>query len=69
MFTGRQAVFCELATSNFNRINVMVRKPNFYRSFAIGFALGAVAVFASVGNNGSLFSGSVVTPAIAATAE
>ncbi|MET0587530.1 MAG: hypothetical protein ABWZ75_03325 [Novosphingobium sp.] len=47
----------------------MVRKPNFYRSFAIGFALGAVAVFASVGNNGSLFSGSVVTPAIAATAE
>lgn len=47
----------------------MGRKPNFYRSFAIGFALGAVAVFGTVGNTGSLFSGSVVTPAIAATAE
>ena len=47
----------------------MGRKPNFYRSFAIGFALGAVAVFASVGSNGGLFTGSVITPAIAATAE
>ena len=47
----------------------MGRKPNFYRSFVVGFALGAVAVFATVGNNGGLFTGSVVTPAIAATAE
>jgi hypothetical protein len=48
----------------------MGRKPNFYRSFAIGFALGAVVVFGSMGLNGSgPFTGAVAPAAIAATAE
>ena len=56
--------------ANFYRIKAMgLFKPDFYRSFAIGFALGAVVVFATVGSTGSMFTGSVVTPAIAATAE
>jgi len=45
-------------------------KPDFFRSFAIGFALGAVVVFATVsGNSGSVFTGGVVPAAIAAPAE
>jgi hypothetical protein len=45
-------------------------KPDFYRSFAIGFALGAVAVFTSLnGSSGSVFAGGLVPSAIAAPAE
>lgn len=41
-------------------------KPDFYRSFAIGFALGTVAVFASLGNTAI---DSVVPQAVAAPAQ
>jgi hypothetical protein len=45
-------------------------KPDFYRSFAIGFALGAVVVFGSMGLNGSgPFTGAVAPTSNAATAE
>lgn len=45
-------------------------KPDFFRSFAIGFALGAVVVFGTVsGNSGNVFTGGVVTAAVAAPAE
>ena len=45
-------------------------KPDFYRSFAIGFALGAVLVFATVGGSSdSVFTGGVVPSAVAAPAE
>jgi hypothetical protein len=44
-------------------------KPDFYRSFAIGFALGAVAVFATVGGTASPFADGLVPAAVAAPAE
>lgn len=44
-------------------------KPDFYRSFAIGFALGAVVVFGTVTGTSSPFSDSVVPAAVAAPAE
>ena len=44
-------------------------KPDFYRSFAIGFAVGAVIVFASLGVNfGQDLVGGVVPAAEAAAA-
>ena len=45
-------------------------KPDFFRSFGIGFALGAVAVFGTVGISSSgIGAGGVVPAAIAAPAE
>lgn len=44
-------------------------KPDFYRSFAIGFALGAVVVFGTVSGTSSPFADGVVPPAAAAPAE
>ena len=45
-------------------------KPDFYRSFAIGFALGAVVVFGSMGINGSgPFTGAIAPAAVAASVE
>lgn len=45
-------------------------KPDFFRSFAIGFALGAVVVFGVVnGDSGSVVTGGVVPTAVAAPAE
>jgi hypothetical protein len=42
-------------------------KSDLYRSFAVGFALGAVAVFATLGSwAGDELSGNVVPSAIAA---
>ena len=41
-------------------------KPDFYRSFAIGFALGAVAVFAMLGDSGQGIASGVVPSAVAA---
>lgn len=41
-------------------------KPDFYRSFAIGFALGTAVVFASLGGN---TMDSVVPQAVAAPAQ
>ena len=40
-------------------------KPDFYRSFAIGFALGAVAVFGSLGSSAM---NTMVPQAVAASA-
>lgn len=44
-------------------------KPDFYRSFAIGFALGAVVVFSTVGGTTTPFADGVVPAAVAAPAE
>ena len=44
-------------------------KPDFYRSFAIGFALGAVVVFTTLGGGtGGNIANGVVPAAVAATA-
>ena len=43
-------------------------KADFFRSLAIGFALGAVMVFTILSSQGSM-SGAVVPQAIAATSE
>lgn len=41
-------------------------KPDFYRSFAIGFALGAVVVFTTLSETGSPITDGVVPSAVAA---
>lgn len=71
LFTGPKAGFCELAAAILTGPHVMgLFKPDFFRSFAIGFALGAVVVFGTVsGSSGSVFTGGVVPAAIAAPAE
>jgi hypothetical protein len=45
-------------------------KPDLYRSFAIGFALGAVIVFSALGiDAGGNIANGVAPPAVAAAAE
>ena len=44
-------------------------KPDFYRSFAVGFVVGALGLVAVLGSGNASLSAQVVPPAVAAAAD